>query len=496
MTNPIHMTHPSILRTSLAFATSLLAFAISDVCGAGSPLDIGSRRELFVDDYLVERMSGASLKLHHPIEREVTLRFDHPWEGHTAGIASVFQDGDKYRMFYRGKADGLGLMKAFMCYAESQDGIHWTRPSLGLHEFQGSKENNIVLTSFFPVFKDTNPKTPASERYKGFGNRLMPDGRYPLTAMASADGFHWRQMWDKPVITHGDFDSANIAFYDPLRQQYMAYYRVYRKGIRDILHATSADFLHWNDALKQPIVRSDGDEEHLYTNATIPYFRAPHIYVAMPMRYMPQRAAKRRNADNSWTVGNNDKQMWGVTDAVFMTSRDGVHFDRRFLEAFIRPGLDPGRWVTRNNLPAWGVIPTRRMDGNEQEELSVFWTEHYYTPGCRLRRGTLRLDGFVSVNAPFRGGELVTKPFTFSGKHLTINYSTSAAGSVQVEIQDASGQPLPGFALADMPPLYGDELDATVAWKSSADVSALAGKPVRLRFVLKDADVFAMRFAP
>ena len=95
-----------------------------------------------------------------------------------------------------------------------------------------------------------------------------------------------------------------------------------------------------------------------------------------------------------------------------------------------------------------------------------------------------------------RGGEFTTRPVTFEGDRLVLNYATSAAGSVQVELQDEAGQPLPGFALDDAVPLFGDELDAMMTWKSSDDVSSLAGRPVRMRFVLKDADLFALRFAP
>jgi hypothetical protein len=179
-----------------------------------------------------------------------------------------------------------------------------------------------------------------------------------------------------------------------------------------------------------------------------------------------------------------------------MTSRDGKHFDRRFLDAFIRPGLDQGRWITRNNLPAWGIVPTRSADVAGQEELSVYWTEHYYAPGCRLRRGTLRLDGFVSVNAPFQGGQLVTKPFTFTGAKLAINYSTSAAGSVVVEFQNPDGTPIPGRDARSCPEIYGDAIEHVVAWKDGADVSKLAGRPLRLRFVLKDADLYSIQFKP
>ncbi|HOW19291.1 MAG TPA: hypothetical protein PLC79_09660, partial [Phycisphaerae bacterium] len=109
---------------------------------------------------------------------------------------------------------------------------------------------------------------------------------------------------------------------------------------------------------------------------------------------------------------------------------------------------------------------------------------------------TLRLDGFVSVNAPYAGGEFITKPLLFEGRKLTLNISTSAVGSVKVEIQDAGGKPLAGFAAEDCIEIWGDEIARTVAWKGGTDVSKLAGRPVRLRFVMKDADIYAFRFVP
>ena len=114
-------------------------------------------------------------------------------------------------------------------------------------------------------------------------------------------------------------------------------------------------------------------------------------------------------------------------------------------------------------------------------------------PG-RLRRLAVRPWGFVSVHAGFDAGEMVTKPLVFGGKVLHLNYSTSAAGSVQVEVQDDNGQAIPDLGLDDMDLLFGDELDAAVTWRGRSDLGRLAGKPVRLRFVLKDADLFALRF--
>jgi hypothetical protein len=177
-----------------------------------------------------------------------------------------------------------------------------------------------------------------------------------------------------------------------------------------------------------------------------------------------------------------------ITDALFMSSRDGVHF-RRWEEAFLRPGLGNDNWVYGDNNPAWGLIQTT------PEELSLYAVEHYWRgPAMRLRRWALRTDGFVSLHAPMAGGEAVTRPFTFDGARLTLNFSTSAAGSVRIEIQDADGRPIPGFTLAESAEHFGDAIAYPVPWKRASDLAALAGRPIRLRFVLKDADIYSMQF--
>jgi hypothetical protein len=116
-----------------------------------------------------------------------------------------------------------------------------------------------------------------------------------------------------------------------------------------------------------------------------------------------------------------------------------------------------------------------------------FWRQ------CRLRRFILRLDGFVSVHAPLAGGELVTKPLMLSGKELTLNLATSAAGSIQVELQTVTGKPFEGFSLADCPEIFGDEIERVVQWRKGRDVGTLAGKPIRLRMMIRDADLYSFK---
>ncbi|OGD35510.1 MAG: hypothetical protein A2V45_05475 [Candidatus Aminicenantes bacterium RBG_19FT_COMBO_58_17] len=143
---------------------------------------------------------------------------------------------------------------------------------------------------------------------------------------------------------------------------------------------------------------------------------------------------------------------------------------------------------------AWGLLVTKPTLPGAPDELSLYSSEGYYQKNCRMRRHTLRMDGFVSVHADEKGGDMVTRPFVFRGRELVINFSTSAAGSVRVEIQDENGGAIKGLALDDCPEIYGDEIERTVRWKQGTTLEEIGGKAVRLRFVMKDADLYSLRF--
>ncbi len=230
-------------RTFFRMAAMLALVAASIVRGfAAEPINIQGRRELMVDDYLVEKMDGARLVLHQPIKREVAINFDAPWEGNNCGYCTVFQDGDLYRMYYLIAHLGVGekerrpepaTNQILAAYAESRDGIHWVRPELGQFEFAGSKKNNILMwdgydrrtEAFLVPFKDTNPDCKRGERYKSLARGIVPETNLCLLALKSPDGIHWSRMSDKPVITKGAFDSQNLAFWDATRGEYRAYFR-------------------------------------------------------------------------------------------------------------------------------------------------------------------------------------------------------------------------------------------------------------------------------
>lgn len=438
---------------------------------------LGSRRELFVDDYLVDVSTGWRRVVQRPQPQEVSLVCDAPWEGNTSGYYSIFADDDRFRMYYRGSHFDVATQKGshpeVTCYAESRDGIHWTKPQLGLFEFAGSKENNIVWagenTHNFTVFKDTRPDCPPESRYKalaGTATRWKGDG---LIGYASPDGIHWSRMRQEALIEDGDFDSQNLAFWDPVRGHYLAYHRKARAGgIRDIMVSTSTDFLHWT---KPEYLRyGAAPEEQLYTNAILPYINAPHLLIGFPTRFQPASQQ---------------------VEPVFMASRDGSSFTR-FPEALIPIDAPEDRDGNRSNYMTWGLLSLPSHPG----ELSVYATEAYYAgPGSRVRRFTFRTDGFVALRAGHEPAELVTHPLTFDGDRLQVNFKADGDGAVRVELQEPDGRPIPGFTLDDCEPLVGDGLDHTVRWSGGKQLGEWSGRPVRLRFAGRDADLFAIRFA-
>jgi len=348
----------------------------------------------------------------------------------------------------------------------------------------------------FSPFVDANPACPREARYKAVAAAGWRKG---LLAYQSPDGLHWSPMnGGKPIITQGAFDTQNITFWDAARGEYRAYVRDFREGLRDIRTATSKDFITWTEPVW--LAYPGAAKEHLYTNQIKPYHRAPHIFIGFPTRYIdrgwsPAMEALPEPEHRRLRAKANPRYGTALTEGLLMISRDGLTF-RRWTEAFLRPGLRlKDNWKYGDNYIAWHVVETRSHLPNSPNELSLYATEGYWT-GDRvtIRRYTLRMDGFVSASATWSGGELRTKPFVFAGKSLVLNLSTSAAGTVKVELQDPSGKPLPGHALADCPDIFGDSLGYVVTWKGGSDLSALAGTPIRLRITLRDADLFALRF--
>ncbi|APZ93851.1 hypothetical protein [Fuerstiella marisgermanici] len=488
--------------------------AVVSADDSAAVVDIGGRRELFVDSALIESMDGAERRLHHPVPQQISVVHDAPWEGAGSAYHSVIHDGDIYRMYYRGSALGVkdGKLKAgksVYCYAESTDGVTWTKPELGLFEHNGSRQNNIILDGVgchnFAPFRDTNPNCKLDERFKALGGLHSEGG---LFAFKSADGIHWSLLRKEPVITEGAFDSQNLAFWDATAGMYRAYFRTFTEGVttakdwspagyRAIRTASSADFSSWNN--EADLTYKDSPVEHLYTNQVGPYYRAPHILIGFPARYvergwsesmraLPELEHREQRSKAHLRYGT------AITEGLLMASRDGVHFER-WNEAFLPPGPErKDTWLYGHQFIAWHAVETKSNLPGAANEISLYACEGSWTGNSNaMRRYTLRLDGFVSLKAPYKGGEVITRPLKFSGNKLSVNFSTSAAGSLRVEVQDKDGKPIPGFAADDCPALFGDSVDRTVTWNAGADISKLAGTPVRLKFVLQDADLYSFQ---
>jgi hypothetical protein len=476
------------MKNTLCSLVATLVLCLS----AAEPVDIGSRRELFVDDLLIGKLAGTKLKLHQP--HKLCRMPPRPF-GH---YATVLKDGNKLRLYYRGdKVPGAHWRNGWgkyhegevTLYAQSEDGgIHWTEPNLRLHSVPQMPKGNVVVdmsdntflvTHNFTPFIDTRANVPANERYKALGG-----GRYPpenwggwktpderaklrakygpggLKAFASADGLRWRLLQKKPVLAEdlGSFDSQNGAFWSETEQLYVCYFRWFDKGRRAIRRSTSRDFLNWSEPVN---MQANEPGEHLYTSCTQPYFRAPHIYIALPTRFQARKGA--------------------ITDIVFMATRPGSNlYYRHFKEAFIRPGLGASGWGNRANYITLNAVQTSPTEMS----LFMYGGGHY----------RLRLDGFISVNAGYKKGEFVTKPLTFTGNTLELNYSTAGAGEIRVGIQDANGKPIAGYTLEDCEAIKGDAIAGHVTWKSGANIGKLAGQSIRLRFVMNEADLFSLKF--
>ena len=443
----------------------------------------GTRWELFVDRFLIAKLTGdAKQHLHMPVAKEVVLTTDAPWEGNTSAYYTIFRDGDLFRMYYRGSHWDTGTKKAthreVTCYAESRDGIHWVKPKLGLFEFNGSKENNIVLdglgTHCFVAFKDNNPESGPGARYRGIA-RGWPAGKKGLYVYESPDGIRWKLTRNEPVITEGAFDSQNLAFWDAQTGQYREYHRTFVNGVRAIMTATSGDFIHWTEPVL--LTYQDGiPVQHLYTNAVQPYARAPHLLLGFPTRYLPEDGQR--------------------VEPTLMISRDGVAF-HRWLDPVVPESAPKDRGGNRSNYMAWGVVEIPGRPGH----LSVYATEAYYTgPDSRLRRFEYRKDGFVSVRGGGESGKLVTKPITLgqAAERLIVNYRANQGGSIRAAIKQSNGQAIAGYTLHDCKPLRGDSLQQHVAWKDGGDIRNLRGNHpvVRLEFELKNADLFSLQFQP
>ena len=497
-------------------------------------IDISNKLECFFDTYLInEEKTTAEIRVHHPIKREPVMVYDAPWEGNNSHFQTMLFDGEKYMMYYYAATK---QKFAGFCVATSKDCMTWERPNCGIVEFEGSKDNNIIVrkgvfhdhSSFdnFSVFSDNNPDCPKDEKYKAVS---MWCGMGKLRAYCSEDGIHFRVH---SVITEeGEFDSINLAFWDNEKKKYFCYFRgehepakdadvtiksytdkqaamlydpdrgAYRDPgdgsiafTRDIRVIESTDFINWS---KPKPLTANGPDMQYYTNGVLPYPRAPHVFVAFPTRYV-ERKAWTPNYDELCGKTERQEKMkrsarigLALTDCLFMTSRDGYNFTR-YDEAFFSPAPEcPTGWYYGNCFPATFLVETPSNIPGADNEWSFFCNESDYTVAddhaTALCRFTIRLDGFVSRHA---GGEeklLVTKEFTYDGEALYANLATSARGYAYFTLK-SGGEEYVSYET------FGNKVDKRIHFFDDDAVKKLSGKPVTLEIKMLDTDIYSIKF--
>jgi len=477
-------------RTALG-ASRLGLLRVGTIASAAQKgaIAVGTQKQLFIDDLLVESREGVVLTMNPPRKtNERCIVADKPWESAcVCAYNTVMEDEGLYKMWYDAVASDASR---WLCYATSRDGVHWEKPRLGLVEFEGSRENNIVFPltregamTYEPgcVFIEARPGVPRQERYKMVCTYGLPGGQGTYV-FASADGLRWSPLSDRPSFRSSD--TGNVAFWDERIGRYVAFVRVWAP-LRMVGRCEFDDLRDWGQ--EQIVFRYDeSDPPHMdfYTNAAVKYPFADSVYLIFPSAYFHYPEPPEGKFSND-----------GLLDIRLAVSRDGIHFTRPHRRPFVGLGVS-GSWDDSALYMATGMI-------RSGAEVWMYYAGFNYTHGVwpppggyqgTISRLVLRLDGFVSADADYGGGVLTTKPLVFEGRQLRLNLETSVAGTVLVEILGEEGTAVPGFSAGEADPIKGNYIERVVTWRGREDVGALAGQSIRLRFRMRDAKLYAFQF--
>ncbi len=467
----------------------------------------------FWDNYLIDPIhTSAVLSANKPEKRDIVMVCDKPWEGNGTNYFTIINDNGLYRMYYEAWGIYDKPLNIKVCYAESCDGLHWEKPNLGIVEYNGSKENNIIIENLpdnFTVMKDQNPNCPPEMKYKAIGsvrdiNYLDGNHRNLLALWISADGIHFERH---SIISRGyAYDTQNSLHWNRHTNKYYCYIRGFRKAkdnpqsrfeevdVRTNMVLESEDLVNWSNA---KYLNYNGEGYPLYTNCVTAYPYDDRYYVGFPTRYV-QRREWTKNYDQLCGTKKRKERMeiaarlgLAVTDCVFMSSRDNVNW-YRFDEAIITPGIEnEENWVYGDCYPALGgLVETPSPFKNCPPELSVYvYNHHWMDSPVELVRYVYRRDGMASVKATYEKKKLLTKTFTFEGGSLKLNFATSARGCIYLRILDEYNIPIEGYSTFE---IFGDSIDRAIDFDKP--LSELSGKAVKFEFTMSDAEIFSMTF--
>ncbi len=490
----------------------LLACLATTIARA-DPIDVGTRKQLFVDGKFIESAHGVELVMHTPHQTgEVLIAADQPHEkgGHVSVYSSVLKDNDgRIRIWYdlvTPTGPGPWDHERRVCYAESDDGIRFTKPELGLHEVDGSTANNVVLPGVIggcAVWLD--PNAPPEQRFRTQAKSYHPTRALPMHS--SPDGLRWDLFLERPNLT-GPTDTQTIIFWDAAVQRYAMYTR---DRIRSPLSYRAVRRLE-SDDLKEWDCESrvfEPDEADLGTYEASAGVAPVDYYGATVFKYPGVGSEEDRTVDDGVYIML-AQAFWhwmprgapGTRDVRLAVSRDGRDFQR---VGSRKPFLGPGPAGRFDSQQIW-IMPDPIVMGDELwlyyagmnwNRVSPPGVDPQAPDGKRLSaisRAIMRLDGFVSAAAPYEGGELVTPLIQFEGNRLELNVDTSGGGALKVEIVGEDGNPIRGFAVSEADWINGNSVKMPVSWNGRQDVSSLAGQPLRLRFVMRDCNLYAFQF--
>ena len=463
---------------------------------------IGAEKQFFIDDYVLEALEGTAQVMNQP-QKDLSnplIVADRPWEGTHVylykGTTLFDRDRGLYRMWYQ--VYDPEHAKHMICYARSEDGLHWEKPDLGVVEYAGSRENNIVFAgnryaANVNVLDDAHETDP-SRRYKLlYWDRGPKGGPSGICVAFSPDGIHFTPHPDNPVLS-GTGDTHFVYGWDERYGQYVGYFRPTGKGVplagsrhvRTIGRSLSPDFVHWTypQIVLQPDA-NDPPDTQFYCMTVFPY---DGLYLGFIAVFATNSCQMR-----SQLAVNRDGILWRRVKqgTPFLPLGSFGSFDgaQMYLNAPMRVGDE--LWIY------YGGFATRHSYRSEEGAEGV-------APASSIGLARLRPDGFVTVDAGPNVGTATTKPLVFSGQQLAINAWASFKQSagvddstlVQVEILDGEGRPLPGYGAEENDSLTAGELGLrqVITWQGNADVGRLAGLPIKLRFHLRNVKLCSFQF--
>jgi len=463
------------------------------VLALAQPINVGGEKQLFIDHRFIADSDRVELQTHQAQKLGRILDDQgQPIHGH---VSRVIDDGGKVKLYLG--ADSVDLW-------ESDDAIHFRRT-----------DTRIGGGGFTTLFLDKHDPDPA-RRYKRFHLAFSPPFDptvHGVYASYSADGVNFTEAGRVlPFFT----DNPTIVEWDGRRGKYVIFTRALdynSENQRRVARIETDDPLKpWpykktgNDRMFFAIENAElvlsadsADDPHsdiYYNGATIyPYAADTYLMFTAQFRHFSQDRNPyiRPRVPGQW-------EDFGMLEVQLATSRDGIQWERHSREAYFPTGLadEWDRWyaVMAPGIARRGNYLYQYYNSSGHLHDSVVLRPEYDdvkdVGGVGIVRQ--RLDGFVSADVDFRGGYLRTPPVVFEGKYLRLNIDTGSMGTAFVELQDEAGQPIPGFTLSDCEEICGNLIDQRVHWQGNNDVSALAGKPIRIRINMKRAKLYAFQF--